>query len=427
MDGEREPETDNRVLPFRPACFYEIGEVEVNSIERRVKRELERLAEAGLDRRLRPVAPLSARECMVGVPPRRCVDFSSNNYLALADRPELKEEAIHWTERLGTGSRASRLISGTSLEVLELEKRVAAWKGFEAALIIGSGYMANVGLIPALVGRGGFIAADKLNHASLNDGCRLSGAKFIRYRHLDMEDLKRKSDYFLEGLAKDADTDYPSICRGGMLVSDTVFSMDGDVADVAALAAFARKRSMLLYCDDAHATGVFGPKGEGLAVANAADVAMGTFSKALGCYGAYVACSRRLRDWFVAKCGSFVYSTAPPPAVYGAISAALDLVASDEFRGIRAKLLANAEVLVGRIGELGFDTGSTSTPIVPVLVGSPEETLRIANALLERGILVPAIRLPTVPRGSARLRISLNAAHREEDFDALIDALREVA
>jgi len=401
----------------------------VTSIEKRIARELEAARESGLVRGLRGVESLSARECLVGAPPRKCLDFSSNNYLGLSDDPRLKDESVRWTERYGTGSRASRLVSGTSPFVLELEERVAEWKGFESALIFGSGHMANLGAVPALVGRGGAVFADRLNHASLNDGCRLSGARFFRYRHADSGDLEEKLDSFLSrALAKGSDTDYRSSSSAELLVvSDTVFSMDGDVADVAGIADAARGRGALVYFDDAHATGVFGERGEGLASPVNADVAMGTFSKGLGCHGAYVACSRRLRDWLVNKCGSFVYSTAPPPSVYGAISAALDLMETDEFRGKRAELLAVSAETARRIRDLGFDVGKTATPIIPVVVGKAEDAVGMSRALLERGIFAPAIRPPTVPRGSARLRVSLNAAHTGRDLDALVGALGEVA
>jgi len=383
-----------------------------------------------LRRVLRGVEPLSARECLVGERGRRCIDFSSNNYLALSGDPRLKEEAIRWVKRYGTGSRASRLVSGTLPAVLELEERIAEWKGFEAALIMGSGHMANVGVISALVGRGGVIVADRLNHASLNDGCLLSRAKFSRYRHGDVGDMSKKMEaFFGKVLAKGPGTVYRSReakSKEILVVSDTVFSMDGDVAETAEIAEVARRFSAMVYFDDAHATGVLGEEGKGLAVSGHADVAMGTFSKAMGCHGAYVACSRGVRDWLVNRCGSFVYSTALSPAVYGAISAALDLVRSEEFRGIRARLLERSAETARRIREVGFDTGATTTPIIPVIVGDSEEAVRISRALMERGIFAPAIRPPTVPVGTARLRLSLNAAHRDEDLDALIDALRAV-
>jgi len=400
----------------------------VTSIEKRISRELEAARGAGLLRGLRGVTPLSPRECLVGDPPRRCLDFSSNNYLGLAGDPRLMEEGIRWTERYGVGSRASRLVSGTLPAVLELEERVAAWKGFEAALILGSGHAANVGAVSALVGRGGLVLGDRLNHASLNDGCRLSGARFSRYRHCDYDDLDKKLDSFPRGLAKGGDADYRSFDGvAALVVSDTVFSMDGDIADVASLSVVARRHGAMLYLDDAHATGVFGDRGEGVASSVSAEVAMGTFSKALGCYGAYVACSRVVRDWLVNKCGPFVYSTALPPSVYGAVSAALDIVSGDEGRASRRRLAEISAETARRIRGLGFDTGRTETPIIPVMVGDLERAVGMSRALLERGILVPAIRPPTVPRGTVRLRVSLNAAHTDGDLDALLDALRSVA
>jgi 8-amino-7-oxononanoate synthase len=362
----------------------------------------------GNRRKLRPVIPVSGRECIVEG--RKCIDFSSNNYLALAGHQKLKEESVRWTNLYGTGSSASRLVTGTFEPYLELERKIAIWKNTEASMIMGSGFLANTGIIPALADRNSTVFADKLNHASLNSGVTLSGAVFKRYRHLDYNHL--------ESLINN---DSP---QRRIIISDTVFSMDGDIADISKLREIARSHNSFLYLDDAHATGVFGVRGEGLAHAESSeDIVMGTFSKAMGSYGAYVACSTEMKEYLVNKCSSFIFSTALPPGVYGAISAAVDIVQTAEFCEIRKALHAKSAKLVCELRRLGFETGNTASPIIPVIVGDSGKVMKFSRALMEKGILAVAIRPPTVPKGSARLRISLNAAHTEEDISRLLDAL----
>ncbi len=404
----------------------------MKSPEDRFVKYIEEADAADLRRKLREIHPVSARECMVEGVDKVCLDFSSNNYLGLADHPRLKEEAVRWTGIFGTGSKASRLVSGTFPEYVDLERRIAEWKGTEDALIIGSGYMANTGIIPAVAERRSAIFADKLNHASLNAGCILSGAKFLRYAHNDLEELEKKVEIFNEKhLAKSSDDGYRSTSESAsekaelLIVSDTVFSMDGDVVDTEKLANFAKKSGTLLYLDDAHATGLFGEKGEGLAHGGNANLAMGTFSKAMGCYGAYAACSKILKEYLVNRCGSFVYTTALPPGVYGSISASIELVQTKEYCEIRRKLLKRSADLAAEIRGLGFDTRRTETPIIPVIIGDTGETLRISQCLLKKNIFAVAIRPPTVPQNSARLRVSLNAAHTDEDVERLLDALQK--
>ena len=374
-----------------------------------INKYLEDAEAVGLKRSLRKVTPISARECLLEGHHSPCLDFSSNNYLGIADHPKLKEASIYWTEKYGTGSKASRLVSGTFPEYIELEEKIAAWKGYEAALIVGSGYMANTGIIPAVANRKSAIFADKLNHASLNAGCQLSGAQFIRFSHNDLESLAEK-------LQQSENEDK-------LIVADTVFSMDGDIADVNQIAKLAKENNSILYLDDAHATGLFGEKGEGLAHGNNADIAMGTFSKAMGCYGAYAACSKEMKEYLINRCGSFVYTTALPPGIYGAISAAVDLVQTLEFCELRKNLLAKSANFAAEIRRIGFETANTATPIVPVIIGDTDETLRISQLLQEQGFFAVAIRPPTVPKGTARLRISINASHTDDDIQALLDCL----
>ena len=367
------------------------------------KKFLEKLERLSLRRLLRPVVPLSSRECLVEG--RKVVDFSSNDYLSLAAHPLIVEKSVEWTKKYGTGSKASRLISGTLSQYQEIEKEIAEWKKTESSLILGSGFLANTGAIPALADRKATIFADKLNHASLNSGALLSGADFKRYRHLDMECLEKML------------LDTPSEAEK-LILSDTVFSMDGDIADIHGLVKFAEKHNALLYFDDAHATGVFGENGEGLVSGTLSEktVIMGTFSKAMGSYGAYIACSGDFRDYFINRFSTFIYSTALPPGIYGAISAAVKLVQTSEYREIREKLLAKSADFVCELRRLGFDCGKTSSQIIPVMIGDSDKAMRISQKLLENGILAVAVRPPTVPEGCARLRISLNASHTADDL-----------
>jgi glycine C-acetyltransferase len=322
----------------------------------------------------------------------------------------LKAEAARWSERSGSGSGASRLISGTSAECLALEERVAAWKGFEAAIVLGSGYAANVGVIQALVGHDDAVFADKLNHASINAGCRLSGAAFRRYKHCDAARFEKMISA----------GDVPP---GRLLVSDSVFSMDGDVAPLAELHAVAKAHDAFVLIDDAHASGVMGERGHGLGSTANCDMVMSTFSKALGSCGACLACSAAMKEHLVNKCGPFIYSTAPPPGLLGAISAAVAIVESDEGAALRAKLSENAKLLREGIKALGFDCGPSETMIVPLIVGDATKCVEVAAKLLDAGFFAPAVRPPTVPKNSARLRISLNAAHGREDVERLLAAL----
>lgn len=365
----------------------------------------------GLKRTLRAAERVSPREIVIGG--RHLLDFSSNDYMALSMRPELIEGACEWTRRYGAGSAASRLVSGTTEACLELEAKIAKWKGFEAAMILSSGYAGNVGLIAALSGRSRTIFADKLNHASLNQGCLLSGGDFKRYAHCDFERLEQM-------VARDGN-------KEKLIVSDTVFSMDGDVADLGRLRGIAEKNHALLYLDDAHGSGVLGENGHGLASPGLCDVALSTFSKALGSFGSCVCCSAEMKDYLVNHCASFIFSTAMPPTVLGAVSAAVDLMYTDEMKQARQAMFRRADYLRRSLNEMGFDTGKSETMIVPLLVGETERTTEFSMRLQEEGILGVAIRPPTVPRGTARIRLSLNAAHTDADVEHLIEAVRRIS
>lgn len=366
-----------------------------------------------LRRRLRPVARLEGGR--IRRDGRELIDFSSNDYLGLSRHPLLIERAREWAGKYGAGAAASRLVTGTADYHVAVEAKLAAFKGTEAALILASGWQANAAVLPALFAAGAgeaIVLTDRLNHASLHHGCAAAGVRQIRFRHNDLDHLE-------ELLA----------ARSGaegrrFIVTESVFSMDGDRADVTRLAEIAARHDAFLFLDEAHATGVLGPRGAGLSasVPGGVDCAMGTFSKALGGFGAYVAGSRAMIDYLVNSAGGFIYTTAPPPAMLGAIDAALDLVPTLDAE--RAALARSGERLRAALEAAGIDTGGSSTQIVPAIVGDAEAALALAAALEEQGILATAIRPPTVPPGTSRLRLALSAAHGNADIDRLIGALR---
>jgi len=355
----------------------------------------------------------------VGAATPPLLDFSGNDYMGLAKRPELVDAALAAGRKYGAGSTGSRLLSGNTPVHEAFETRIAADKGAESALIFASGYQTNAACIAALLdknvlGAEPLVFADRLNHASMHLGCALAGARQIRYRHLDLEHLKAL-------LEKHAHEDRPRI-----ILSESVFGMDGDQADVAALQNLALAHGALLYIDEAHATGVFGPRGFGLCEAVAlapTTVAMGTMSKALGASGGYVACARLLRDYLINKSGGFIFSTAPSPLVVAAGLRAWELLPS--LGPERRALLARAADLRQGLRQLGLDPGASTTHIVPVILGTPERTLAVKEHLAKRGILVSAVRPPTVPQGTSRLRLGLSATHTDADMARLLAELAQ--
>ncbi|TDW65014.1 8-amino-7-oxononanoate synthase [Novosphingobium sp. PhB55] len=344
---------------------------------------------------------------------RALLDFSSNDYLGLARHPRLVERAREWTQAHGTGSGASRLVTGTSEAHLALERRIAGFKHAEAALLFASGWQANAAVIPALLAAvpGAAVFTDRLIHASMHAGLAISGTRQHRFRHNDLDHLEE----LLAG--KGADT------PARLILTESVFSMDGDRADIARLAAIAARHDAFLFVDEAHATGVLGPGGAGLSAEapGGIDLIMGTFSKALGGFGAYVAGSRVMIDYLVNAASGFIFTTAPPPAVLGAIDAALDLVPG--MNAERAHLAALGERLRSGLAALGIDHGASSTQIVPAMIGGEQAALDLSRALEERGVLASAIRPPTVPPGTSRLRLALRATHAESDVDTLLNLI----
>jgi 8-amino-7-oxononanoate synthase len=316
----------------------------------------------------------------------------------------------------GAGATASRLVVGTDPEVLELEERIAAFDGAEAALLFGSGYLANVGVVSALVGRGDAVFSDRLNHASIIDGVRLSRAEVHRYRHADAEHL-------------DALLSAAGSSERKLIVTESVFSMDGDVAPLEAIADLAERHGAALVVDEAHAGGVFGPEGQGyvheLGLAERVDLVIGTFGKAFGVYGAYASGRRVWIDYLVNTCRTFIFTTGLPPAVIGGIGAAIELVR--DAGGLRRDLLVRAGRFRARLDDLGFDTCGSTTQIVPAVVGANDAAVDLAQSLEARGVLGVAIRPPTVPEGTARVRFSLTAAHTDEHVEQALAAIEDVA
>ncbi|WP_442679906.1 aminotransferase class I/II-fold pyridoxal phosphate-dependent enzyme [Sphingomonas sp. ASY06-1R] len=383
----------------------------MTSMETRFRSALERIDARHERRTLRVSAPAGdARLVRDGA---TLIDFSSNDYLGLSAHPLLAERAAEWAKRLGAGAGASRLVTGTREAHLALERKIAAFKHSEAALLFPSGWHCNAAVLAALLKAApdALLFSDRLNHASLHAGA--AGHRQLRFRHNDLDHLEAL-------LAAHNDHAGPRL-----IVTESVFSMDGDRVDLARLSAIARAHDAFLYLDEAHATGVLGPEGRGLSAAlpGSVDLVMGTFSKALGCFGAYVAGSQLLIDYLVNTCGGFIFSTAPPPAMLGAIDAALDLVPG--MTAERARLAGLGDLLRARLQTAGIDTGASATQIVPAIIGDAAAALALADAVAAKGMLAAAIRPPTVPSGTSRLRIALHATHKDDDVARLADAIVE--
>lgn len=329
----------------------------------------------------------------------------SNNYLGLAEHPALKQAACNAMERYGFGSGASRLVSGNTELHEELERRIASFKGAEAAIVFNSGYAANTGVIPAVAGEGDLILSDRLNHASIIDGCRLSRARTEVFRHRDMDHL--------ESLLRSN-----TAASRKLIVTDGVFSMDGDIAPLPDLMRLAERYDAILMVDDAHATGVLGKQGRGTAehfgLEDRVHIQMGTLGKALGSFGAYVAGAQDVVRYLLNTCRSYLFSTSLPPAVCAASIAALDVLEAEPWR--REKLWENRNRLAHGLASLGVNTAPSETPIFPLLVGSSEQALLASQQAFMQGIFATAIRPPTVPDGSARLRATVMATHSEDDI-----------
>lgn len=387
-----------------------------------LKRWLADYSDAGRYRALRPVMTRRDGRLVVEDGSRSqqpLLDFSSNDYLALSQHDELVRASREALERYGTGVGAARLMSGDLSLFHQLEREVADFTGREAALLFGSGYMANVGMIPALVGRGDTVFTDRLDHASIYDGCRLAGARLLRFRHNDLdhlENLLRKE----RGAGR------------GLVVVESLYSMDGDLAPLGELVTIKNRYGCLLMVDEAHAVGIYGEEGGGLVreagLTGQVDVIMGTFGKALGSYGAYVSGSQVLREYLINRARSFIYSTGLPPAVVGASQAAVRLVRRRP--ELREQLAERAVCFKECLIREGLPGNVGPSHIIPVLIGDSAAALRLAEECCRTGLFVTAVRPPTVPEGSARVRFSLTLHHRLSDLaDAarlFMDAARRV-
>ena len=372
------------------------------------REELAELGRRGLLRILEPLA--SPQGPVVRIGGQSLVSFSSNDYLGLAADPRVTRAFAAGLERWGVGSGASRLVVGDTEAHRRLEARLAAFEGTEAALIFNGGYPANLGLVQALVGRGDLVVSDALNHASLVDGCRLSRAEVVVVPHADVKAVAG-------ALSR-------SGFRRRLVVTDAVFSMDGDSAPLGLLAEVCAREGAALLVDEAHATGVLGRRGSGLCEATGVrpDVRMGTLGKALGGFGAYAATTRAVADLLVNRARSVVFSTTLPPALCEAMVVAIDLLEHDP--ELRPRLWRNIRRFVDGLRTLGFAAEARSA-IVPVVLGTPERALRASAFLRERGLLVKPIRPPTVPEGTSRLRFALSAGHTEAHLDLALQALEE--
>jgi glycine C-acetyltransferase/8-amino-7-oxononanoate synthase len=382
----------------------------------------------GLDRQFRVVE--SAAGARLKIDGREFLNFSSNDYLGLANDPRLKRAAQRAIEEYGVGAAASRLICGNLAPYAALETKLARFKAKEAAIVFGSGYAANVGVISALVGEGDIVILDKLCHASIIDGARLSGATLRVYPH---NNLKRLEE-LLVGAIPDRERDGSRTRSAAtarkpprvLLITETVFSMDGDLAPLKEIVELKDKYSAWLMIDEAHATGLYGEHRRGLAealgVEDDVEITMGTLSKALGCQGGYVVGSQVLIDFLRNKARSLIYSTALPPAIVAAAAAAVDFVMSEEGHKRRDQLWRNVSEMKNGLSNLGIRNESRS-PIIPIVAGGETAAMEMSRELCENGFFVPAIRYPTVPKGKARLRVTVTAGHNSEDIRGFLRAL----
>ena len=396
-----------------------------------LQEELEEIRAMGLERSLRRVD--SDQGLYLEVEGRKVLNFSSNNYLGLANDERLKKASIKATAKYGTGSGASRLITGSMSLHHQLEEKIAQFKNTPAALVFNSGYQANIGILTALLKEGDEVYSDELNHASIVDGCRLSRASIHIYRHNDMNHLEE----MLGGVG--APLAAPARKNRRLIVTDSVFSMDGDLAPLKELAALAEKYECWLMVDEAHATGVFGPGGKGLLEATWPNnlpvylkehlIQMGTLGKALGSFGAYVAGTQDLTQLLINKARAFIYTTSLPPGVLAASLKAIEIVEFEPER--RKKIWENIRLFENVGANLVFAEGdhkdrTYNSPIVPFIVGSSEKAIFYSRKLFEKGFWVGAIRYPTVAVGTERLRITLMATHTHEQIKLLSEALHEL-
>ncbi|MBI5374872.1 MAG: 8-amino-7-oxononanoate synthase [Candidatus Schekmanbacteria bacterium] len=378
-----------------------------------IDEELKRLKDKNLYRVLRPVS--TPQDHRIKIAGKSFILLSSNNYLGLANHKLIKKKSAEALIKYGTGAGASRLISGNIELYDELEKTISRFKRTESALVFSSGYAANVGTISALASEKDTIFSDELNHASIIDGCRLSGADIKVYPHSNADKLEWMVKKY-RGRGKK------------FIITDSIFSMDGDIAPLGEIKNIASKHGCILFVDDAHATGVLGKTGRGSSelfrIDGRIDIYMGTLSKALGSAGGFICGKKELIDFLINKSRSFIYSTGLPPSALAAGTAAIELIEKD--RSLRDKLLKNVEILKAGLDSLGYDTMKSETQIIPVLMKSEELAIRAFNFLYENGIFVPAIRPPTVPPNMSRLRITVMATHTMKEMEFVLDVFSKM-
>lgn len=378
-----------------------------------IEDELRALHEQGLYNTIRTIG--SAQGAWLVVDGRRVLNFCSNNYLGFANHPRLKEAAARAIEKYGVGPAAVRSIAGTLDLHLELEERLARFKGAEAAISFQSGFNANLATIPALIGKEDVIFSDELNHASIIDGCRLSGGRIIRYAHNDPEDLERQISQA---------TGY----RRAIIITDGVFSMDGDIAPLPAICEVAERHNLILMVDDAHGEGVLGRGGRGIVdhfgLHGRVDIEVGTLSKAFGVVGGYVAGKKTIVEWLRQRGRPFLFSSAVTAADTAACIAAVDVL--EESTALVDRLWENTRYFKREMQHLGFDTGKSETPITPVMLGEAHVAQQFSRRLFEEGLFAMAVTYPTVPRGKARIRVMVSATHTRDDLDQALGLFEKV-
>ena len=373
--------------------------------------EIQNLKNIDLYRKLKLVQ--GSQGSCVSISGKKVILLCSNNYLGLANHPSIKKAANKAIKEFGCGSGASRLISGTMKLHSELEKKIALFKNTNSALVFNSGYHANIGTLSALMKKRDIVFCDELNHASIIDGCRLSGAEIAIYPHKDMDALERhlkKSNGYKKRL----------------IITDGVFSMDGDIAPLPDIVFLAKKYSALTMVDDAHATGVFGKNGKGITEhfnlsSNEVDIQMGTFGKALGSFGAYIAGNNELIDYLINRARSFIYTTALPPAVPAASLAAIEMIQSKS--DLRKKLWKNVDYFKKGLKKRGFENINSQSQIIPIIIGNSKKVVMASEYLFNKGVFVVGIRPPAVPRKKERLRITIMSSHTRKDLDSALNVL----
>lgn len=372
--------------------------------------KIEKIKEKGLYRELRYLE--TAQSPIVKIGEKDVILLGSNNYLGLCDDSRLKKAAMDAINKYGVGSGGSRLTTGSYDLHKALEKKIASFKGAEASLVFNTGYMANIGIITALCDKNSVIFSDRLNHASIIDGCLLSGAKLIRYNHCDMNDLQNKIDKY-KG-------------NNNLIVTDGVFSMDGDIAPLPDIVKIAKQNNIMTMVDDAHATGVLGEHGSGTSsyfgLDNQIDVMMGTLSKAVASEGGYVAGKKVLIQYLRNSARSFIYSTALSPSTIAVSLKSLEIIENEEER--RANLLHMSNWFQDQLKISDFHVMNTQTPIIPIMIGDNDTAVTFSKCLLEEGVYIPAIRPPSVPVGTSRLRVSLMATHSRQDLEEALTKIR---